>query len=61
MEKDPVCGMAIDRHNPPARMEYRGRTYLFCSEDCRRQFEKHPERYATEQPDRSDPSASGAN
>lgn len=60
MVKDPVCGMAIDRHNPPARMEYRGRTYLFCSEDCLRQFKKHPERYVTDQPDTSAPSGSEA-
>lgn len=46
MAKDPVCGMAVDRHTAQERLEYRGRAYYFCSPGCRRAFEQNPERYA---------------
>jgi len=45
MIKDLVCGMAVDRRNPPARAEYQGKEYLFCSVSCKDAFEKEPERY----------------
>lgn len=47
--KDPVCGMAIDQNKATAtgrKTEYRGTTYFFCSDQCRRDFEKDPARYA---------------
>ena len=28
------------------RAEYNGKSYYFCSDDCRREFLKHPEKYA---------------
>jgi YHS domain-containing protein len=31
---DPVCGMKVDRARA-LRAEHAGRTYFFCSEDCR--------------------------
>ncbi|MBI5764770.1 MAG: YHS domain-containing protein [Planctomycetes bacterium] len=46
METDPVCGMPVNRNWAEAKMEYEGRTYYFCIEDCRRQFAAEPERYA---------------
>ncbi len=45
MVMDPVCGMAVDRKNPPARSEYKGVEYLFCATDCKRKFEENPTRY----------------
>jgi len=46
---DPVCGMQA-RGGPPARAgithAYNGKTYSFCSEHCKEQFEKNPEAYA---------------
>ena len=35
---DPVCGMKVDR-SKAVRLEHAGRTYFFCSEHCRSQFE----------------------
>ena len=29
------------------KAEYDGRTYCFCSEDCRKSFQKTPRKYAT--------------
>ena len=42
---DPVCGMRVDR-SKALRSVHAGRTYFFCSEHCRSQFEADPARYA---------------
>jgi uncharacterized protein len=41
---DPVCGMKVDR-DKAVRLEHAGRTYSFCSEHCRSQFEADPDAY----------------
>jgi uncharacterized membrane protein YraQ (UPF0718 family)/YHS domain-containing protein len=41
---DPVCGMKVDR-SKALRAGHAGRTYFFCSEDCRDQFEADPGAY----------------
>jgi YHS domain-containing protein len=41
---DPVCGMKVDRSRA-VLAEYGGRTYYFCSEHCRSQFEVDPDAY----------------
>ncbi|MGD2127493.1 MAG: YHS domain-containing protein [Desulfobacteraceae bacterium] len=42
---DPVCGMNV----PPGRVHlitsYRGRSFFFCAEDCRKAFELNPDAY----------------
>lgn len=45
MEYDYVCGMEVDPGTAPARTEYAGDTYYFCSEACKEKFEVDPERY----------------
>jgi uncharacterized membrane protein YraQ (UPF0718 family)/YHS domain-containing protein len=40
---DPVCGMRVDRYATAHRADFEGRTYHFCSPDCRAKFD----RYAT--------------
>jgi len=48
-ETDPVCGMDVDRDKAKTagRMaEHDGKTYYFCSDDCKQKFAKEPERYA---------------
>ena len=44
---DPVCGMKVDRAKA-LRLEHAGRTYFFCSEHCRSQFEADPDGYTGE-------------
>ncbi len=44
--KDPVCGMMIEQGDAVAAAEHKGKTYYFCSEDCRVEFAAHPEDYA---------------
>jgi Cu+-exporting ATPase len=43
--KDPVCGMQIEQEDAVAKVEHKGTTYFFCSDDCRETFEEDPEDY----------------
>jgi len=43
MAKDPVCGMYVDESKTPFKVERRGVTYYFCSQNCLDTFLK-PER-----------------
>lgn len=45
MVTDPVCEMQIEEPEAVAKVEYRGRTYYFCSESCQKAFEKTPEQF----------------
>jgi YHS domain-containing protein len=45
MEKDPVCGMDVDPQSAEYTSDYRGKTYYFCSFDCKRQFDLEPEAF----------------
>lgn len=44
LEHDVVCGMEIPL-DAPIRATHGGRTYVFCSEDCRTRFRKSPEAF----------------
>ncbi len=46
---DPVCGMKVDR-DKAFTLQYAGKTYYFCSEDCRDQFSADPAAYAGGRP-----------
>jgi Cu+-exporting ATPase len=46
--KDPVCGMMVDDQNASARSDYQGKTYYFCSQDCRKKFDANPSKYTAE-------------
>jgi YHS domain-containing protein len=45
LTKDPVCGMMVDEKSK-WKSTYSGKTYYFCSEGCKRTFEKNPKKYA---------------
>jgi Cu+-exporting ATPase len=38
--------MEIEEAQAPAQTEFEGRTYYFCSESCRDEFEANPQLYA---------------
>lgn len=42
---DPVCGMTLEPAKAAHKTEYEGATYSFCSEDCKRKFDKAPSTY----------------
>ena len=44
--KDPVCGMEVNEQKAAATAQQGGRTYYFCSTDCKQKFEREPQRYA---------------
>jgi Cu+-exporting ATPase len=46
MKKDPVCSMEVDKDKSEFTSQYGGKTYYFCSEDCKQQFERRPEQFA---------------
>ena len=46
MTKDPVCGMAVDEKKAGATSTHEGMNYYFCSEACKKKFEKDPGHYA---------------
>ncbi|TAK07365.1 MAG: YHS domain-containing protein [Candidatus Manganitrophaceae bacterium] len=43
--KDPVCGMEVEAAKAKTSV-FVGRTYYFCSNDCREKFEADPASYA---------------
>ena len=44
---DPVCGMQVD-DSSPEKSEFEGEEYSFCSNECRRKFDREPERYSSQ-------------
>jgi Cu+-exporting ATPase len=46
MARDPVCGMSVDDQNSTIQVDYDGRTFHFCSEECKEVFQTNPEPYA---------------
>jgi YHS domain-containing protein len=47
--KDPVCGMDIDPKTAAGMSEYQGQTYYFCSQGCKKSFDREPEKYVGKQ------------
>ena len=45
MAKDPVCGMDVEEKKS-AKMNYKGKTYYFCSPAYKSAFEKNPRQFA---------------
>ena len=53
---DPVCGMTVDANAPKGgSARHAGHTYYFCSDGCRSQFLKDPERFAEPRPATTEP------
>jgi len=48
MKKDPVCGMMVDEKTARHTSSHEGKNYYFCSEICKKTFDKAPSRYAIE-------------
>jgi len=40
---DPTCGMTIDPAKAAGKSEYKGTTYYFCSNQCKKTFDANPE------------------
>ena len=46
VDKDPVCGMDVDKQKAAGHSEHQGKTYYFCSLACKQKFDKEPAKYA---------------
>lgn len=53
--RDPVCGMAFDAGRAASSTDYRGTMYYFCSDHCRAEFARDPDRFAVPPVDRHSP------
>ena len=42
---DPVCGMQLPSRQTNIITTVNGKTYHFCAENCRKIFEKNPQKY----------------
>jgi YHS domain-containing protein len=40
--KDPVCGMDVEPGKAAGESVHEGKTYYFCSQQCKREFDKNP-------------------
>ena len=47
MATDPVCTMQVDEEDAEFTAKYEGKTYYFCSESCKKEFENDPEEYVS--------------
>ncbi len=45
---DPVCGMEMSEHESDFCLDYDGKHYCFCSEECLEEFQDNPEMYISE-------------
>ena len=45
MEKDPVCGMKIEKSKASVEVHYKGKTYYLCSMICKDKFVQNPKEY----------------
>jgi Cu(I)/Ag(I) efflux system membrane fusion protein len=53
MTQDPVCGMNLEQSKAKSaglKIDYRGKTYYFCSDECQKKFEESPEPYLAKTP-----------
>jgi P-type Cu2+ transporter len=46
MVHDPVCGMEVDEKSTKYSAKYENKTYYFCSEKCKSEFNSEPDKYA---------------
>jgi len=46
MVLDPICKMKVDEKKAKFKSEYQGKTYYFCSAQCKKEFDKNPKKYA---------------
>jgi Cu+-exporting ATPase len=47
MEKCPVCGMEVEAGKAAGTTQYQGKTYYFCSKQCKTRFDANAAQYAS--------------
>jgi len=46
MAIDPVCNMEVNESDAEFTANYEGKTFYFCSDECKRKFNESPQQYA---------------
>ena len=49
MQPDLVCGKQVESDNTRFFTDYNNAMYYFCSAECKRAFDDHPDRYIQQQ------------
>lgn len=45
MAMDQVCNMEVEEDDAEFTSEFNGKEYFFCSEDCKKQFDRNPQQF----------------
>jgi Cu+-exporting ATPase len=45
LAEDLICGMTVDEKICKLTSQYQGKTYFFCSPNCKETFENDPSKY----------------
>jgi YHS domain-containing protein len=53
MVQDPVCGMEIKDTPKAISLIHKGKTFFFCTDLCKIQFEQNPEKYIKKSDDKN--------
>ena len=48
MQTDPVCGMQVDAQSAVAQSVFKDKTYFFCAQSCKDQFEHSPKEFLSQ-------------
>jgi YHS domain-containing protein len=48
LARDPVCGAEVEETQAAAATVYQEKDYFFCSEECKKKFDRNPELFAPE-------------
>ena len=48
MATDFVCGVEVEQDNARYFSEYHNKTWYFCSPECKRKFDDHPDHFIRE-------------
>jgi YHS domain-containing protein len=47
---DPVCMMKVSSGSPDIKSAYQAKTYHFCAEGCKEEFESDPDKFLSSKP-----------
>ena len=47
IQVDPVCGMEVNESNAAGKSTYKGKSYFFCSNECKERFDLDPAEHVT--------------
>ena len=46
MIRDPVCGVILDEKTAKYKIKHEGKTYYFCSVQCKKRFKRNRSKFA---------------